>query len=452
MSVDLRARAAVATLSVLLVTTASLARADDSHYQNFLAGEKAAGMGGAYTAVANDPSGTYYNPAGLVDTNASTLSASLNFYGVQAASLASAFGPGGGDLFDRFGAVVSQINAVPGLAGSINGIGDPRPDGTYDQAWAISVMVLDDTAATQTSSQVIAGQLKSLSTTNLDLTTWFGLGYARRLDHRVSVGASLNAFYRYYSSRQRTISATPPTPGGPIPQTFALDDITLNVSVVGLSLELGVLVQVDPRVWIGASLSTPTLKIYGSGSTDQVQASGAGLTETTFDSLSGNTVFPLHGRIGAAYRYSPFAFFTADVSMWAPVSYQLVSGSTITGAQLADFVNDVQRNFTANVNLGGQWKLFRTLPFRAGLFTNFSSAPQVNSSFEPQLSHINLYGMTLGFTLPAKHTETTVGILFSYGQGTSKPPHNSPDGNLIYQATTSDVLLLNFYVGGSYSF
>jgi hypothetical protein len=442
-------------LSAVALVWAMRARADDSHYQNFLAGEKAAGMGGAYTAVANDPSGTYYNPAGLVDTNASTLSASLNFYGLQQASLESAFGPSGGDLFDRFGAVVSQINAVPGLAGSINGIGSPRSDGTYDQAWAISVMVLDDTVANQTSSQVINGQLKSLSTTNLDFTTWFGLGYARRLDEKVSVGASLNAFYRNYSSRQRTINANPATPGGST-QTFGLDDITLNVSVVGIALEVGVLWQAQPRLWLGASLSTPTLKIYGSGSTDQVQAnggpSGADLTETTFTSLAGDTVFPVHGRIGAAYRYSPFAFFTADVSLWAPVSYQLVSGSTVTGAQLTDFVNDVQRNFTVNLNLGAQWKLFRQLPFRAGLFTNFSSAPQVNDSPEPQLPHINLYGLTLGFTLPAKHTETTLGILFSYGEGTSQTPQNLPNGNLAYTPTQSSVLLLNFYVGGSYSF
>jgi long-chain fatty acid transport protein len=430
---------------------AATALADDSHYQNFLAGEKAAGMGGAYTAVANDPSGTYYNPAGLVDTNASTLSASLNFYGLQQASLENAFGPGGGDIFNRFGAAVSQLNAVPGLAGSINGIGEPRRDGTYEQAWALSVMVLDDTALTQTSTQVIDGQLKSLSTTNIDLTTWFGLGYARRIAEEWSVGASLNAFYRNYSSRQRTINATPSAPGT-TPQTYALDDITLDVSVLGIALEVGVIWRALPKLWLGASLSTPTLKLYGSGSTDQVQASGGGLTETTFVNLTGDTEFPFHGRLGAAYRYSPFAFFTADLSFWAATSYQLVSGSTVTGAQLTDFVNNVQRNFTVNLNLGGQWKLFRKLPFRAGLFTNFASSPNVSHSPEPQLSHVNLYGVTLGFTLPQKHTETTLGILFSYGQGTSQTPNNAPNGTLVYTPTTSDILFLNFYVGGSFSF
>jgi long-chain fatty acid transport protein len=439
-----------------LLLAAAPALADDSHYQNFLAGERAAGMGGAYTAIAHDPSGTYYNPAGLVDIESSTLSASLNFYGFQQASLEQAFGPNGGDLFNRVGAALNQLTAVPGMAGSINGIGAKRADGTYDQAWALSVMVLDYTAANSISFLSANGQLQSLSTTLLDLTTWFGLGYGYRINSDVSVGISANAFYRSYSSRQRTINAVPPSPETGVTQEFALDDINLNVVVIGLAFNFGVLWRVLPKLSLGASLSTPTITIFSSGSTDQVQsrggAAGAGLTEVFLSGLSGDTIYPVHMRFGAAYRYNPWTVFAADLSLWAPVNYQLVSGSAVTGAQLANFVNDVRRNFTANVNLGAQWLLFRRFPLRTGFFTNFSSAPQVNAGPEPQLSHIDLYGGTLGFTLPAEHTETTIGILFSYGQGTSKTPNNSTNGQLVYTPTPSSLLLLNLFIGGSYSF
>ncbi len=447
---------AAAVAALLSVSAAALA--DDSHYQNFLAGERAAGMGGAFTAVANDPSGNYYNPAGLVDINASTLSASLNFYGLQQASLANAFGAGGGDFFDRVGGVVSQINAVPGLAGSINGIGEPRANGTYKQAWALSVMVLDDTAANTTSYGVDqSGQLKSLSETLIDFTTWFGIGYGYRINDDVSVGASLNVFYRNYSSRQRTINANPSAPSSGNVQEFALDDISLNVSVVGIALEFGVLWVALPKLTLGLSLSTPTLKVFSSGSTDQVvssgSAAGSGLTEVNLSGLTGDTIFPVHGRLGGAYRYNGYTLFTADVSWWAPVSYQLVSGSPISGAQLQNFVNDVTRNFTVNVDLGAQWKIFRSYPLRTGFFTNFASSPQVDDGPQPQLSHINLYGMTFGFTLPSKHTETTLGVIFSYGEGSSKNPIAvGPNGALVYGKDSSSLLLLNFYVGGSFSF
>jgi len=40
--------------------------ADEFHYNNLLIGDRASGMGGAYTAISDDASGMYYNPAGIV--------------------------------------------------------------------------------------------------------------------------------------------------------------------------------------------------------------------------------------------------------------------------------------------------------------------------------------------------------------------------------------------------
>lgn len=63
----------------LLVVTGS-AYADSNHYVNMLVGDRDAGMAGAYTAVADDPSGLYYNPAGVVYAPGSSLSGSMNSY------------------------------------------------------------------------------------------------------------------------------------------------------------------------------------------------------------------------------------------------------------------------------------------------------------------------------------------------------------------------------------
>ena len=54
--------------------------ADEFHYNNFLIGDRASGMGGAYTAVSDDPTGLYYNPAGIVYATGKNLSASVNAY------------------------------------------------------------------------------------------------------------------------------------------------------------------------------------------------------------------------------------------------------------------------------------------------------------------------------------------------------------------------------------
>lgn len=46
-----------------------VASADEFHYRNFLPGDRAGSMGGAYTAISDDPSGAFYNPAGLAIGN-----------------------------------------------------------------------------------------------------------------------------------------------------------------------------------------------------------------------------------------------------------------------------------------------------------------------------------------------------------------------------------------------
>ena len=51
-----------------------------NHYKNILVGERASGMGGAFVAISDDASGTFYNPAGLTYAAYSTISGSTNTY------------------------------------------------------------------------------------------------------------------------------------------------------------------------------------------------------------------------------------------------------------------------------------------------------------------------------------------------------------------------------------
>ena len=53
---------------------------DQFHYANFLIGERAMGLGGAFTAVADDASEIFYNPAGLGFALNSDISGSANAY------------------------------------------------------------------------------------------------------------------------------------------------------------------------------------------------------------------------------------------------------------------------------------------------------------------------------------------------------------------------------------
>ncbi len=79
-----RVMAAVLGIFVLCASLAGIASADEFHYNNLIIGDRAIGMGGAYTGVSDDPSGLYYNPAGVVYTTGRNLSASVNaFYSLD---------------------------------------------------------------------------------------------------------------------------------------------------------------------------------------------------------------------------------------------------------------------------------------------------------------------------------------------------------------------------------
>src|SRR6185369_17720659 len=72
---------AAVLLALSLVAVNSMA--DEFHYNNILVGDRASGMGGAYTAVSDDPGGMYYNPAGIAYSTGKNLSASVNAYSVS---------------------------------------------------------------------------------------------------------------------------------------------------------------------------------------------------------------------------------------------------------------------------------------------------------------------------------------------------------------------------------
>src|SRR5947209_18962765 len=78
-------------LPFLLVSAAT---ADDANFRPYIVGSRAAGMGGAFTALADDGSGPYYNPGGLAFVRRSQVSLSGSVYGVVSGSNADALGDG----------------------------------------------------------------------------------------------------------------------------------------------------------------------------------------------------------------------------------------------------------------------------------------------------------------------------------------------------------------------
>ena len=67
--------------SLLLCSLVSgTAFADTYHYKDIIVGGRASTMGGAYNAMSDDASGSFYNPAGLAMTSGDSISGSAKIF------------------------------------------------------------------------------------------------------------------------------------------------------------------------------------------------------------------------------------------------------------------------------------------------------------------------------------------------------------------------------------
>src|SRR5262245_66165014 len=78
----------------VVVVTAGTARALESNLRPCIVGSRAAGLGGAFPALADDGSGPYYNPGGIAFARRSSLSLSASVYGLASGDLNDALGNG----------------------------------------------------------------------------------------------------------------------------------------------------------------------------------------------------------------------------------------------------------------------------------------------------------------------------------------------------------------------
>jgi len=78
LSADLRKTISGVLSLVLLYSSITLG--DQFHYKDILVGERASGLGGAFVAISDDPSGVFYNPAGTIFGLEDYLSLSANAF------------------------------------------------------------------------------------------------------------------------------------------------------------------------------------------------------------------------------------------------------------------------------------------------------------------------------------------------------------------------------------
>jgi long-chain fatty acid transport protein len=182
-----------AVIVLALAPVAPAARAympTQAHQRSTLPGVRAAALGGAYAALADDPTGGYYNPAGMAFAKESSLSVSANAFHRSTLTYEKALS---GDDFSEH-----TQSIYPSFAGSLNRFGPFAVGYSY---LTLDSREIDQADRFENVSEDY-GNLQTYSRTHQETQKSVGAGVSAslKLGGRLSVGLSQFGYYRSFSA------------------------------------------------------------------------------------------------------------------------------------------------------------------------------------------------------------------------------------------------------------
>jgi len=441
--------------AALLCPLASLA--NEFNYQDILIGEKALGMAGAYTALSDDPTGSYYNPAGLATSFSSSISASLNVYGFEWRNVSHGYVTplGSANLSS------TSYPTVPTTFGIMRKLG-PRlyEDGPKQHAVAFSMLVPSNMDFSMDGEILKQEDTNTFDVSQKHRTLWAGPSYAYLISPEWAVGMS--AFLTFYTASRRygtTDFTEDPNPGMGYVEW---GESKLNLTHYGLTFRVGGIYQPTPNWRVGLTVGTPWISLYGEGNLKVKIATGrrfgdsndfVEIHNSSFNLKDVTYVEPLEIRAGAAYIMGDLTI-AADISYhhsedYKPYTPPKSESSSDMYLPLDPFLWEtvVKRKPVVNANLGWEYIIAEEWPLRQGFYTNFSSAPDVKSSNTPGPTQIDSIGSTLSIGYITKGYNFNIGVQGSLGMGSTY--RTDPFGDNAFASTDATEHLVYFFISGA---
>ena len=415
-----------AAIAALLCALSSPALADDSRYQDFPVGSRATALGGAFVALSDDPSGLYYNPAGICDSRRTNVNVSASLYGFERQSR-------GAIQIDRgtFSlATLDTLNVIPGEAGLIKGVGKLDARGT-PFAYGFDVTVPSFRSYGSDASSPF--QVHSRVT---DRTFDLGAGFGARIDEAWNVGVSLHYVLRLFETAEDALSVQ----GSAANPTLGVYHANAAFQNGNLTALLGAKYRLGEEWVFGAALGLPGLAVHSSGTVNvqDVTADPSGRTTATVISstdVNSETRLPALLRLGAGWIVAHRWTLSGQLTGHLGTSYDRFGVDKRISSRLR-IQEHVARDPVVDLNLGGEYLVDADYSVALGFFTDRTGAPDLvvaaDGQLAPQSSRLpraSLYGGTATLGLIGNHAISRVGLSVAYGGGDEAVP-NDPTGIL----------------------
>src|SRR3989338_6641996 len=367
--------------------------ADEYHYNNILVGDRAAGMGGAYTAISDDSAGLYYNPAGIVFSPGGSLSASANAYHITNNRYKGVIG---GNDWERKSSAL-----LPNYFGIIQSLGKGKVGFSY----TVTDSILED--QDQVFSNIPGHTSDVINFNKNDNIYNAGLSYALRLSDvpglkhlRLSEDFSAGiTFYGHYRENQWIMNQLYNLTTG----EYEWGNAYYQTNEMGIRPVIGLMWIPAEKFSIGLAMSQTT--ILNSTTRFQQTYKGATYTANKVDrtdfTVNYRRVFPLTAVVGIAYFASDSLLFSGDFSYYAKTS----------DANFGD------REATWNAALGTEYYITEKWVLRAGIFTNRANTSEINTGDVDKFDHVDIYGGSISITHFSRQSSLTFGADYGFGSG-----------------------------------
>ena len=415
----------IISASFLACVFTTSARADIFHYNNVLVGERAIGLGGAYTAVADDASGVYYNPAGIAFAQSNDISGSGNAYYKKSLSYEDVLGSQdyveeASGTFSPFLGILNKLDRfLPGLVGAFAMYTSDTELLNQNDRWPVVGVATSTTQATALYGFHRTVQLRT-STSHMALAA----GY--RMSGRLSVGFGLRSTMvdelsqdfqqsalwtvdiasekivkteTKYNNNRSSLKATGVEP------SFGAQMALGQAFTVGISMRKGAFLSQE---YTQAADTLTVTKEDATGVTAATVPSATTETPSVADTKVSNPLGSLPGevRVGAAWFASPRLLVAGDLSYYDPA----------TNGKISYF----KRQAVLNYAIGTEYYVTPSIAVRAGGFTNRDSRPDLTKGKTGQTAHIDFVGGSLFLAYIQPNSQISVGAVMQQGSGKSQ--------------------------------
>ncbi len=386
---------------LLLITMAypSMVLADIFHYNNTLVGERAMGLGGAYTAIADDASGVFYNPSGMAFAASSEVSGSANAFFRRKIRYKTTIGQD--DFFER-----SKEGTTTPFFGLMQNLKD------FHDGLVVGFGLYTTDSELKNQNDLIVnpnlGLRRFHRTANVRAsTTGFGLGVAQRLNHSFALGGSIHGIY--IDELTQEYQHVTYTDG-----RYLNQNVRSHLEVTGLEISLGAQYALN-SLSFGINLKIRSIVEEGFDDGYDLTLNFDDRFTQTYETLPvplqifrNNKIeeplghLPLELRMGVAWFVSARLLASFDISY---------TGEAKEGDSRYD------RESVTNFATGAEYYITPSVPIRVGLFTNNDARKPVVAGKSNQPDHIDYTGMSLFFVFVQPNSQIAIGTIYQAGSG-----------------------------------